>query len=112
MPLVIYVFGISEDRLIMQAMILLYAAAMQFYHVFVLKGIQRSVFRLRQSNITHVDFGMHEHISYEDCRCNVISIESCLDNLHFKYTMIKNAFLTNIINIHQACVFSLHQNVF
>lgn len=86
MPFVINVYGISEDDVFMKCMLLLFLTAMQFYHVFVLKGIQRSVFRLRQPNITNIDFGMHEYISYEDCRCNIISIESCLDDLHFKYT--------------------------
>lgn len=88
MVLVIYVYGVSENRLIIQSLVLLFVAAIQLYHVFVLQKIQQSVFMFRQPNVTDVGFNMHKDISYEDCRCNVISIESCLTNLQFKYTRI------------------------
>jgi len=88
MPLIIYVYGVSENRLIIQSWVLLFVAVIQLYHVFVLENIQQSVFMFRGPNVTNVDFNMYKDISYEDCRCNVISIELCLTNLQFKYTRI------------------------
>jgi len=88
MPLIIYVYGVSENRLIIQSWVLLFVAVIQLYHVFVLENIQQSVFMFREPNVTDVDFNMYKDISYEDCRCNVISIELCLTNLQFKYTRI------------------------
>ena len=88
MPLIIYVYGVSEDQLIIKMFALLLVAAIQFNHVFVLETIQESVFMFRQPNATEVGFHMFEAIPYEDCRCNNISIDTCLTNLQFKFSRI------------------------
>ncbi|CAF2160747.1 unnamed protein product, partial [Rotaria magnacalcarata] len=88
MSLIIYVYDTSENRLFNQTVVSLFVAVIQFYHVFVVKRIQQSVFMFRQPNATNVGFNMYKDISFEDCRCHVISIESCLTNLQFKYTRI------------------------
>ena len=88
MPLIIYVYGISENRLIMQALVLIFVAALQGLHLFFLGNIQKSVFMRREINVTDVNHHMYINIPYEDCRCNVVSIESCLNNLQVKYTRI------------------------
>ncbi|CAF3704807.1 unnamed protein product [Rotaria sp. Silwood1] len=42
----------------------------------------------REPNATDVDYHMYTNIPYEDCRCNVVSIESCLTDLQLKYSRI------------------------
>jgi small-conductance mechanosensitive channel len=88
MPLIIYVYGVNEDQLIIKMFALFLAAAIQFNHGFVLEKIQQSVLMFRQPNATEVGFHMYKDIPYEDCRCNIISIDTCLTNLQFKFTRI------------------------
>ncbi|CAF4107855.1 unnamed protein product [Adineta steineri] len=89
MPFTIYVYGVNENRFLFRSMFLLIlVAGVQFYHVFFLRDIQRSVFIFREPNVTDISWDMYISIPYEDCRCNVISIESCLTNLQIKYTRI------------------------
>ena len=88
MPLIIYVYGVSEKRFFIQSWVLIFVAALQGRHLFILENIQKSVFMNREGNITDIDYHMYNNIPYEDCRCNVISNELCLSNLHIKYTYI------------------------
>jgi len=88
MPLIIYVYGISENRLIIESLLLIFVACLQGRHLFILGDIQKSVFMYREPNITNINYLMYINISYEDCRCNVISSELCLSNLKLKYTYI------------------------
>lgn len=87
-PVIIYVYGVNETRLFIHSLVLLFVAATQFRHIFILENIQKLVFTHRQSNITNIVYHMYTNMPYEDCRCNVVSIESCLTDLQLKYTRI------------------------
>ncbi|CAF1476392.1 unnamed protein product [Rotaria magnacalcarata] len=88
MPLIIYIYGVNEKRFFIHSLLALFVAAIQFRHLFILENIQKLVFMHREPNVTDVNYRMYINIPYEDCRCNVVSIELCLTDLQIKYTRI------------------------
>ena len=88
MPLTINVYDIDEQTIALYGIILLSVAGIQCRHLFILRGIQKSIFMHREGNMTDVSADMYINIPYEDCRCNVVSIESCLTDMRLKYTRI------------------------
>ena len=84
----IYIYGVNKIHFMINVCILTFVVTMQFRQLFILDDIQKSVFNFRERNFLNVDSDIYVDISYEDCRCNIVSIESCLTHLQYKYTYI------------------------
>lgn len=88
MPSLSYIYGANPIRVRTQAwMIILFFIVQNFYTV-ILPESQKAVFMFREPNATNVKFNMYIHIPYEECRCNVVPIDSCLTDQYLKSSRV------------------------
>ncbi|CAF2213914.1 unnamed protein product [Rotaria magnacalcarata] len=115
MPSCFRIYGISRIRIRIHAHVLLFFICVQYRYIFTLGEIQKSVFMFRESNVTNVKLNMYNNIPYEDCRCKVVPVESCLTDEELKYTriiplvlfLLQIYLLKDILSLHQDRRYSL-----
>ncbi|CAF0923450.1 unnamed protein product [Rotaria sordida] len=88
MPSYFRIYGASRIRIRIHVYVLFFFICVQYRYIFTLGEIQKSVFMFREPTVTNVKLNMYNNIPYEDCRCNVVPVESCLTDEELKYTRI------------------------
>ncbi|CAF1260837.1 unnamed protein product, partial [Rotaria sp. Silwood1] len=78
MPSYFRIYGASPIRIRIHVYVLFFFICVQYRYTFTLGEIQKSVFMFREPSVTNVKLDMYNNIPYEDCRCNVVPVESCL----------------------------------
>ncbi|CAF2822476.1 unnamed protein product [Rotaria sp. Silwood2] len=115
MPSCFRIYGASRIRIRIHAYVLLFFICVQYRYTFTLGEIQKSVFMFREPNVTNVKLNMYNKIPYEDCRCNVVPVESCLTDEELKYSriiplilfLLQIYLLKDILSLHQDRRYSL-----
>ena len=78
----------NERTVCFHALGVVLVTLLQIQLMFDIDNSQESVYRLRMPNVSLVTRGMSCNISYNDCRCALISTEHCLSHRQFKAARI------------------------